>query len=164
MATRSLSIDRKRRATPASVTPFIWFQDQAHEAAKFYCGIFKGSRILRQDAMSATVRLLGTTYILFNGGEHYRLSPAFSMFVSVKTQREVDYYWDKLLDGGEESRCGWLVDRFGMSWQVIPEILGALLSHRDEATSRRAMQAMLGMRKIDIKELKRAASARSVGR
>jgi hypothetical protein len=96
----------------ANITPFIWFQDQAHDAAKFYCSIFKGSKIVRKDGMSATVRLQGRTYILFNGGEHYRLTPAFSMFITVKTQREVNYYWNKLVKGGQESRCGWLVDKY----------------------------------------------------
>jgi predicted 3-demethylubiquinone-9 3-methyltransferase (glyoxalase superfamily) len=143
-----------------NVTPFLWFKDKAHDAAKFYCSIFKGSKVVRKDGMSATVRLQGRTYILFNGGEHYRLTPAFSMFITVKTQKEVDYYWNKLLNGGQESRCGWLVDKYGLSWQVIPEILGALLSHKDRAKSGRAMQAMLEMRKIDIKALKQAASTR----
>ena len=144
----------------ANVTPFLWFQDQAHDAAKFYCSIFKGSRILRKDSMSATVRLQGRTYILFNGGEHYRLTPAFSMFITVKTQKEVDYYWNKLVKDGQESRCGWLVDKYGVSWQVIPEILGKLLSHKDKAKAGRAMQAMLQMSKIDIAALRKAFEGR----
>lgn len=138
-----------------TVTPFIWFQDQAHDAAKFYCSVFKGSKIVRKDAMSATVRLQGRNFILFNGGDHYKLTPAFSMFITVKTQKEVDYYWDKLVKGGQESRCGWLVDKYGLSWQVIPEILGKLLSHKDYGKAGRAMQSMLRMNKIDINALKK---------
>jgi predicted 3-demethylubiquinone-9 3-methyltransferase (glyoxalase superfamily) len=141
-----------------TVTPFIWFQDQAHDAAKFYCRIFKGSKIVRKDAMSATVRLQGRNYILFNGGDHYKMTPAFSMFIVVKTQKQLDYYWDRLAKGGQESRCGWLVDKFGLSWQVIPEILGKLLSHKDYGKAGQAMQAMLKMNKIDIKALKEAAT------
>jgi predicted 3-demethylubiquinone-9 3-methyltransferase (glyoxalase superfamily) len=138
------------------VTPFLWFKDKAQEAAKFYVSVFKGAKLVDSNPMSATLRLKDQTLILFNGGPHYKLTPAFSLFISCKTQKEVDYYWSKLTKGGEESRCGWLVDKFGVSWQVIPEILGPCISDPDPAKAGRAMQAMLKMRKIDIKALKKA--------
>lgn len=141
------------------ITPFLWYNDKAVEAAKFYASIFKGSKIRSQSPMSATLRLLGQDYILFNGGPHYKLNPSASLFVTVKTQKEVDHYWSKLLQGGgKPSRCGWLTDKYGLSWQVIPSILGELLSHKDRVKADRAMQAMLKMRKIDIKKLKQAAA------
>ena len=143
--------------SPVSITPFLWFDDQAHQAAKYYCSVFKGSKIIAKDAMSATLRLMGRDYVLFNGGPHYKLTPAMSLFVSVKTQKELDTYWNKLLKGGEPSRCGWLVDRFGVSWQVVPTVLQELLGDPDYERSGRAMQAMLGMVKLDIAALKAAA-------
>ena len=146
-------------------TPFFWFDGNVGEAARFYCSVFKKSRIVRLNGLanniqSATLRLNGLELILFNGGPHYKLTPAVSLMVHCKTQREVDYYWKKLTQGGEESRCGWLVDKFGLSWQIVPDMLFAVLSDRDEAKSGRAMQAMLQMRKLDIKALKRAHAGR----
>ena len=142
-------------------TPFFWFDGNVGEAARFYCSVFKKSKIVQMNGLanniqSATLRLNGLELILFNGGPHYKLTPAVSLMVHCKTQREVDYYWKKLTQGGEESRCGWLVDKFGLSWQIVPDMLFAVLSDRDEAKSGRAMQAMLQMRKLDIKALKRA--------
>ena len=145
------------------VTTFLWYEDQAEEAAKFYVSVFKGAEIVDTmpgpggKAMAATFRIDGQEFIAFNGGPHYKLTPAVSVFVSVETQAEVDELWAKLLaGGGEESQCGWLVDRFGLSWQVIPKKLGQLLSAPDREKAGRAMQAMLKMRKIDIAGLQRA--------
>jgi len=144
-----------------NLTPFFWFDGKVGEAARFYCSIFKKSKIVQQNGLanniqSATLRLNGLELILFNGGPHYQLTPAVSLMVHCKTQREVDYYWKKLTAGGEESRCGWLVDKFGLSWQIVPDMLFTVLSDKDEAKAGRAMQAMLQMRKLDIKALRRA--------
>ena len=104
-------------------TPFLWLDGNVGQAARFYCSVFKQSKIVQQNGLarnlqSATLRLNGQELILFNGGPHYKLTPAFSLMVQCKTQKEIDYYWKKLTQGGEESRCGWLVDKFGLSWQI----------------------------------------------
>lgn len=143
------------------ITPFLWFDGKVAAATKFYCSVFKNSKIITvngsgKTVASATLRLNGQELILFNGGPHYKLTPALSLFVSCRTQKEIDYYWNRLMKGGEASRCGWLTDRFGLSWQIIPDILSELLGDRDEGKSDRAMQAMLKMRKLDIKALKQA--------
>ena len=106
--------------------------------------------------MSATIRLNGQELVMFNGGPHFKFTPAISLFVHCQTQREIDYYWTKLSKGGEESRCGWLTDQFGLSWQVVPSILLGLLNDKNSAKADRAMQAMLQMGKLDIKALKQA--------
>lgn len=143
------------------ITPFLWFNGNVPAAMKFYCSIFKNSKIISvsgkgKNVMSATLTLNGQKLILFNGGPHYQLTPAFSLFVCCTTQKEIDYFWRRLTKGGEVSRCGWLKDRFGLSWQIIPDVLSELLGDRDEKKSGRAMQAMLQMRKLDIKALKQA--------
>jgi predicted 3-demethylubiquinone-9 3-methyltransferase (glyoxalase superfamily) len=148
-----------------TVTPFLWFDDQAEAAAKFYVSIFKNSKIVEirrngKKVMAATFRLDGREYIAFNGGPHYKLTPAFSMFVLVKTQREVDYFWNKLVRGGKPQRCGWLTDKFGLCWQIVPTILGELSGDKDEEKSGRALQAMMQMVKLDIKMLKAAATGK----
>lgn len=136
------------------VTPFLWFNDQAEAAAERYVAIFDGERV---SGPGAKFRILGREYIAFNGGPHYELTPAFSMMVTVQTQAEIDHYWDALLEGGgRPSRCGWLVDPFGLSWQIVPEGLGDMLASDDEEKSQRAFEAMLGMAKLDIAALKRA--------
>ncbi len=143
---------------------FLWFDSEAEAAAKLYTSIFEGSKI-RDVARSGdkvqgvTFELGGQVFIAFNGGPHYKLSPAASIFVSCETQAEVDRIWDALLSGGgKPTRCGWLEDRFGLSWQVIPTILPKLLSDPDPQRAGRALQAMLGMQKLDIAALKRAAA------
>lgn len=138
------------------ITPFLWFDGQAEKAARFYVSIFKNSRILSTDAMSATFRLEGQEYIAFNGGPQFKFTPAISLFVSCKTQAEVDYFWRKLSAGGRTQPCGWLKDKFGVSWQVIPSILGDLLGDDDREKAGRALQAMLKMKKLDIAKLKKA--------
>jgi predicted 3-demethylubiquinone-9 3-methyltransferase (glyoxalase superfamily) len=140
-----------------SITPFLWFDDRAEEAARFYTSIFPDSTIESTSPMSTTFTLKGQRLIAFNGGPTFTFTPAVSLFVSVETQTEVDQYWDALLaGGGEPSRCGWLEDKFGLSWQIIPTALGELLSDDDESKAQAVMQAMLGMVKIDVAALRRA--------
>jgi len=138
------------------ITPFLWFNNQAEEAAKFYCSIFKNSKITSGNPMTVTFELEGQKFIALNGGPQFKFTEAISFFVDCKTQEEVDYYWEKLLDGGKESQCGWLKDKYGMSWQIIPSILGKLIGDPDPAKSKRALNAMLQMKKIDIVKLKAA--------
>ncbi|HEX2877051.1 MAG TPA: VOC family protein [Polyangiaceae bacterium] len=150
--------------TASKITPFLWFDSQAAEAAAMYCEIFENSRILDtsragEKVMSVTFELSGQRIMALNGGPHYKLNPAFSLFVSVETQAELDRIWEALLaGGGEPTRCGWLVDRFGLSWQVIPTALPRLMSDPDPARAGRAVQAMMGMIKLDIAGLERAAN------
>jgi predicted 3-demethylubiquinone-9 3-methyltransferase (glyoxalase superfamily) len=156
------------------ITPFLWFDDKAEEAAKFYTSIFKNSKvgkITRYDeesagptgrpagsVMTVEFQLEGQDFIALNGGPHFKFTEAISFVVSCKTQAEVDYYWNKLTaDGGKEVQCGWLKDKYGLSWQVVPTILPELLSDKDAAKSQRVMEAMLQMVKLDIKKLKQAA-------
>jgi predicted 3-demethylubiquinone-9 3-methyltransferase (glyoxalase superfamily) len=136
------------------VTPFLWFDGQAEEAAKFYVSIFKNSKLLSP----TTFQLDGQEFIAFNGGPHFTFTPAISLFVNCETQQEVDEFWEKLSEGGEEVRCGWLKDKFGVSWQIIPSILVKLLYDKDPEKSARVRNAMLQMTKIDIEGLKRAYS------
>jgi predicted 3-demethylubiquinone-9 3-methyltransferase (glyoxalase superfamily) len=143
------------------ITPFLWFDDKAAEAAKFYVSIFKNSKILetrRRDkkVLTVTFRLDGEEFIALNGGPHFKFTPAISFFVRCKTQREVDRLWKKLLKGGKESQCGWLTDKYGLSWQIIPTILGDLLGDKDPIKSGRVWNAMLQMVKIDSRLLKQA--------
>ncbi len=156
------------------ITPFLWFDDNAEEAVKFYTSIFKNSKIgkiARYDeagekaagraagsVMTVEFQLEGQDFIALNGGPHFKFTEAISFVVSCKTQAEVDYYWNKLTaDGGKEVQCGWLKDKYGLSWQVVPTILPELLSDKDAAKSQRVMEAMLQMVKLDIKKLKQAA-------
>ena len=150
------------------ITPFLWFDGKAEEAANFYTSIFKNSQIVnmmrygeagpgpKETVMSAVFELNGQTFIALNGGPMFTFSPAISFFVNCETQEEVDDLWEKLSEGGERQRCGWLRDKYGVSWQIIPTILGQLLQDKDTPRSKRAMQAMMQMDKIDIAALKRA--------
>lgn len=157
------------------ITPFLWFDNQAEEAAKFYASIFKNSKvgeITRYDeaaaqasgrpagsAMTVEFELEGQRFTGLNGGPTFKFTEAVSFAVSCETQEEVDYFWSKLTaDGGAESQCGWLKDKFGLSWQITPKILIELLKDKDKAKSQRAMKAMLQMRKIDIAKLEEAAA------
>jgi predicted 3-demethylubiquinone-9 3-methyltransferase (glyoxalase superfamily) len=144
-----------------TVTPFLWFDDQAEEAAKFYTSIFKNSKILEvhrrgKNVLTVTFRINGQKLVALNGGPHFKFTPAISLFVSCKTQREVDTLWRKLLQGGEPMQCGWLKDKYGLSWQIIPTILGELLGDKDRAKSERVWKAMMQMVKIDSKALTKA--------
>jgi predicted 3-demethylubiquinone-9 3-methyltransferase (glyoxalase superfamily) len=157
------------------VTPFLWFDGQAEEAAVFYVSLFPDSRIVNVTrsgaagpgpegaARSVTFELDGRPFIALNGGPHFKFSEAVSFSVSCSTQEEVDRYWNALSEGGQEGRCGWLKDRWGLSWQVTPTALGQMLSDPDPSRSRRTMEAMLQMKKLDIEELRRAYEGRRAG-
>jgi predicted 3-demethylubiquinone-9 3-methyltransferase (glyoxalase superfamily) len=150
------------------IVPFLWFDGKAEEAMKFYASIFKNSKIgdvtrygkagpgPEGTVMSATFELEGQTFYALNGGPHFTFTPAISFFVNCETQQEVDELWEKLSEGGQIQQCGWLQDKFGLSWQIIPTILGKLLRDKDAAKAQRVMQAMLQMKKIDIARLKQA--------
>lgn len=140
-----------------SLTPFLWFDRQAEEAARFYVSLFPNSSIESSSAMITTFTLSGQRFMALNGGPVFTFTPAFSVFVSVETQAEVDGLWEKLLaGGGEESRCGWLTDKYGLSWQIIPTALGELMNDNNEAKARAVFEAMMQMVKIDIAALKEA--------
>ncbi|HEX5809990.1 MAG TPA: VOC family protein [Anaerolineales bacterium] len=145
------------------ITPFLWFDNQAEEAMNFYMSIFKNSRVHSVTpgpngiAQSVTFELEGQQFMALNAGPQFKFNEAISFFVDCKTQEEVDELWAKLTaDGGEESRCGWLKDKYGLSWQIIPSALGGMLSDPDPAKSQRALQAMLQMQKIDIEGIRKA--------
>jgi len=155
------------------ITPFLWFNDNAEEAVKFYTSIFKNSKIgkiarygeegekiagrPKGSVMTVEFQLEGQQFIALNGGPIFKFTEAISFVVNCETQEEVDYYWEKLSAGGKEVQCGWLKDKHGLSWQIVPTVLGELLSDKDAAKSHRVMQAMLKMVKLDIKKLKQAA-------
>lgn len=138
------------------ITPFLWYDGNALEAAKFYCKIFKHSKVLSASSMSVTFELDGQVFYALNAGSQFKFTPAISFFVTCKDQKEVDYYWENLLKGGASSRCGWLTDKFGLSWQVVPQALGECLNGKDAIGARRAMEAMMHMVKLDVKKLKAA--------
>jgi len=144
----------------STITPFLWFDTGKMEGAlAFYTSVFKGARVISQNPMSAEFELLGQRFMALNAGPHHTFNEAVSFFISCKDQAEVDYYWDALIaDGGAESMCGWLKDKFGVSWQVIPEALGKHLGDPDAGRRDRAVQAMLKMRKIVVADLERAAA------
>ncbi|HWA81800.1 MAG TPA: VOC family protein [Fimbriimonadaceae bacterium] len=138
------------------ISPFLWFDNQAEEAANLYVSTFKNSRILSASPMVCSFELEGQPFLALNGGPQYRFSEAVSFMIHCESQEEIDWFWDKLSEGGEVQRCGWLKDRFGLSWQVVPTILGTLIGDPDPEKSSRAMQAMFQMTKLDIEALKRA--------
>ncbi|MFZ1754615.1 MAG: VOC family protein [Caldilineaceae bacterium] len=145
------------------ITPFLWFNDNAEEAARFYTSIFADAKILSTmpgpegKAMSVTFELMGQRITILNGGPHFQINEAFSLFVDCADQAEVDFLWEKLCaDGGEPGQCAWLKDKFGLSWQIVPRQLGEMLSDPDPEKSQRVLQAMLQMGKIDIAALRAA--------
>lgn len=141
------------------ITPFLWYNGRIEEAVALYTSVFPKSRVLNSSPMSATIEIEGQQLLLFNGGPGHAHTPAASLYVNCETQEEVDRLWEQLLaDGGREDQCGWLQDRFGLSWQIIPFILPKLLQDPDREKAGRAMQAMLRMKKIDIAGLERAAA------
>lgn len=153
------------------ITPSLWFDTEAEEAARFYASVFPNSRVVevtrygsagpRPEGMVMTVSfdLDGQRFVALNGGPEFAFNEAVSFQVSCETQADVDLYWSKLSEGGEEGPCGWLKDRFGLSWQIVPTVLPELLADPDRERSQRVMGAMLGMRKIEIEALERAAQA-----
>lgn len=150
------------------ITPFLWFDDKAEEAMNFYTSIFKTCEVVNVSrygeagpgepgsVMTVTFRIEGQEFIALNGGPHFTLTPAISFFVHCETQEEVDDLWERLSEGGEKDRCGWLTDKFGVSWQIVPNVLGELLSDDDDEKADRVMRAMLSMDKLDIKGLQDA--------
>ncbi|MGH2450436.1 MAG: VOC family protein [Candidatus Limnocylindria bacterium] len=151
------------------ITTFLWFNDQAEEAAKFYTSLFADSKILsvgrdhvgvtgpKGKVLQVTFQLAGQRFMALNGGPQFTFTEAVSLFVECETQEEVDRFWNRLTaDGGQEGPCGWLKDRYGLSWQIIPRVLGEMMESKDTESASRAMNAMLQMKKIDIAGLKRA--------
>lgn len=154
---------------PTRITPNLWFDTEAEEAAAFYTSIFKNSRIVdvthyteagprpAGTVMTVAFELDGQRFVGINGGPDFTFDEAVSFEILCEDQAEIDYYWDRLTAGGQESQCGWLKDRFGLSWQVVPSGMEEVFSDADPERARRAMEAMFGMRKLDIAELRRAA-------
>ncbi len=154
------------------ITPFLWFNDKAEEAMNYYVSIFKNSKVGRVtrygdagpgpkgSVMSATFQLEGQEFFALNGGPQFTFTPAISFFVNCETQQEVDELWEKLSEGGRKDRCGWLQDKYGLSWQIIPSALGRMLQDKDPAKANRVMQAMLQMDKINIERLQQAYDGR----
>jgi predicted 3-demethylubiquinone-9 3-methyltransferase (glyoxalase superfamily) len=149
------------------IVTFLWFNTEAEEAMNFYASVFPDSEVVSVmrgpdgKVLTGTFRLAGHEFMALNGGPQFKFTEAISLFVRCETQEEVDRLWARLTaDGGEESQCGWLKDRYGLSWQIIPNRLGELLGDKDPERAGRAMQAMLGMRKIDVAGLERAAAGR----
>lgn len=152
------------------ITPFLWFDGNAEEAANFYVGLFKDAKVVdvayygdagpgkSGSVMSVTFELFGQRYIALNGGPQFKFTPAISFFVTCDTQAEVDELWAKLGAGGVYNQCGWLADKYGLSWQIVPRQLGELLGSPDPAKSRRVMEAVFKMTKLDIAALQRAAA------
>jgi predicted 3-demethylubiquinone-9 3-methyltransferase (glyoxalase superfamily) len=150
------------------ITPCLWFDGQAEEAAHFYVSIFKKSKVgkvtyygeggplPKGTVLTVKFKLNGQEFLALNGGPQFKFTEAISFIVNCKTQREVDRLWKKLCDGGQEVQCGWLRDKYGVSWQIVPTIVGKLIGNSDPVRSQRVMQALLKMKKLDIKELKRA--------
>lgn len=147
------------------ITPFLWFDGKAEEAMNFYVSVFKNSKVVSVSragpgptapVFSVTFQLEGQEFFALNGGPQYTFSPAVSFFVNCETQQEVDELWQKLTAGGSEQPCGWLKDKYGLSWQIIPTALGKMLQDKDPQKAQRVMQAMLQMKKIDISKLKQA--------
>ena len=151
------------------ISPFLWFDDQAEEAVNFYTSIFKNSKILnvtrygevgpgpKDSVMTVAFQLEGQEFMALNGGPHFKFTEAISFVVKCKTQEEVDDLWENLYEGGgEKIQCGWLKDKYGVSWQIVPTILGEMISDPNRAKSQRVMEAMLKMKKIEIEGLKRA--------
>jgi predicted 3-demethylubiquinone-9 3-methyltransferase (glyoxalase superfamily) len=154
--------------TVQKITPFLWFDQQAEEAAEFYTSIFPNSKIIKMvrygeagpgpagSVMTVEFQLAGQTFVALNGGPHFTFTEAVSFVVNCQTQEEVDDYWEKLSAGGSESQCGWVKDKFGLSWQIVPTVLPELLSNPDPARTQRVMAALFEMKKLDIRALKQA--------
>lgn len=150
------------------ITPFFWFEKEAEVAAEFYVSLFKNSELMgvsrygddghgaQGSVMSVAFKLDGQDYIALNGGPHYKLTPAISLMVKCENQEEIDFLWEKLSDGGQIYQCGWLTDRFGLTWQIIPAVLGDMLGCGDPAKTQKAMNAVFNMIKLDIKTIEDA--------
>ena len=151
------------------ITPFLWFDNNAEEAIRFYTSIFKNSKIVTTSRfgeggpgkdgkyMTGTIQLAGQDFIVLNAGPAFKFNEAISLFVNCESQDEVDYFWEKLSEGGQKSQCGWLKDKFGLSWQIIPSVLGKLMHQTDPEKAKKVTGAMMKMSKIDIATLEKAA-------
>ncbi len=158
----------KKQNFMQKIIPFLWFDNQAEEAINFYTSIFKNSKIgnvtrygdagpgPKGSVMTASFELDGMPFTALNGGPHFKFTEAISLVVNCESQEEVDHFWSKLSDGGQESQCGWLKDKYGLSWQIVPSALPRLLKDKDPEKAKRVMQAMLKMKKIEIKILEEA--------
>jgi predicted 3-demethylubiquinone-9 3-methyltransferase (glyoxalase superfamily) len=145
------------KVTIPRITPFLWFDKNAEEAVKFYTAVFKNSKVIQLHPIVSTFELDGQRFMALNGGPQFKFTEAISLFVTCDSQEEIDYYWTNLLmGGGREAQCGWLKDKFGLSWQIVPAILGKYMSDADHKKSERVMQAVLKMVKLDIQVLKQA--------
>jgi predicted 3-demethylubiquinone-9 3-methyltransferase (glyoxalase superfamily) len=144
------------------IVPFLWFNDNAEEAVNLYVSLFKDAKILsvrrgaKGEVFTASFELEGREFMALNGGPTYKFTPAISLFVNCVTQQEVDELWEKLSEGGRKDRCGWLADKFGVSWQIVPTALGELMGGKDTAGAQRVWKAMLEMTKLDIAKLRHA--------
>jgi predicted 3-demethylubiquinone-9 3-methyltransferase (glyoxalase superfamily) len=136
------------------IFPCLWFDGQAKAAAEFYCSVFKNSKILADSPMVVTFELNGSKFMGLNGGPQFKFDEAVSFVVNCDTQDEIDYYWNKLTEDGQESMCGWLKDKFGLSWQIVPTIIAELMS--EPARAARVMKAVMKMKKLDLETLKNA--------
>ena len=163
----------KIKASKSKITPFLWFNDNAEEAVNFYVTVFDHSEVetvTHYDKASAkasgrpegtvmtiSFELDGQEFIALNGGPEFKFTPAVSFVVNCETQPEIDYFWEKLSEGGKEVACGWLEDKYGVSWQIVPEVLGELMKNKDSKKSGRVMEALMKMKKLDIEALEEAA-------
>jgi predicted 3-demethylubiquinone-9 3-methyltransferase (glyoxalase superfamily) len=159
---------RTQTVSVQKITPFLWYDHQAEDAANFYVAIFPNSKIVKVSrygeggpgpagtAMTVEFQLEGQTFIALNGGPHFKFTEAVSFVVNCQDQKEVDFYWDRLSAGGGEVQCGWLKDKFGLSWQVVPAALGKLMSSPDPERSKRVVKAFMAMKKLDIQTLQQA--------
>lgn len=151
------------------ITPCLWFDGNVEEAANFYVALFADARVVETQRypegapmpagtmLMAVIELAGQRFQILNGGPHYRITPAISFSIDCKDQAEVDHYWDALAEGGEEMQCGWVTDRFGVSWQVVPQIMPRMFADPDKARAKRAMDAMFKMKKIIVADIEKAA-------
>ncbi|HET6990985.1 MAG TPA: VOC family protein [Bacteroidia bacterium] len=150
--------------TSPKITPFLWFDKEAEDAMKFYCSVFKNSKVKNVSrsgkdgpVFSVSFELEGQPFHAFNAGPMFKFNESISFFVNCEDQKEVDYFWNKFTaDGGQESRCGWLKDKFGLSWQIVPRHLGELMNDKDAAKAKRVVDSMMGMKKIIIADLEKA--------
>jgi predicted 3-demethylubiquinone-9 3-methyltransferase (glyoxalase superfamily) len=169
------TIDKEKRGMPTRITPNLWFDTQAEEAAEFYISVFPGSRVLNVaryteagprepgSVMTVEFELDGNRFVAINGGPEFTFDEAISFQVDCETQEQIDFYWERLSEGGSEGPCGWLKDRFGLSWQIVPTGVEVLFNDPDQQRATRAMDAMLKMGKIDIAALRAAADGVAAG-
>lgn len=165
------SRNERTQSSPQKITTFLWFNDNAEEAANFYCSVFKNSKVVatshygkagpgpKGSVMTVDFELDGQRFTGLNGGPQFKFTEAISLVIHCDTQEELDYYWEKLSEGGQKVECGWLKDKYGLAWQVVPKGLLELLT-RDDQTSDRVMKAVMKMKKLDIRELQNAADGR----